>query len=399
MRSNILVVTPTLGPDVLATARILDNADVLEALITRTVVPSNIAWLLSMTTLTRNFSRRSASPVERKRTQVVYLADLIFYIVLAVKRSRITATDASFAHVDTAASKRVGFDLKAVFAREDCCVRTFQRAKSVGTTTVYQLPTAYWRFVKELADREIDEFPGACNTAEDLSEFASRRTQRKEAELDLADHVLCPSSFVCNSLERYRPGDYQVIPFAIEPGEWSDHTVRKPVFLYAGNITMRKGVHRLLRAWKRLKAYRTHELRLIGDMHLSAKFLNDFRGKFTHLPRLSANALNQHYRESSAFVFNSMADGFGHVILEAMNAGTPVIASRNSGAPDVIENQINGLLIDYGSDDQLDAALEWALAHPRELAQLGHNGFETAQRRTWKEYATEFLGWLHPILR
>src|SRR5205085_2982082 len=220
---------------------------------------------------------------------------------------------------------------------------------------------------------EMAEFPDICRAANDPYEFADERTTRKETELNLADHVLCPSSFVRDSLPRDRKRSAKMIPFAIDdqPSRLREPRDRKPTFLYVGNITMRKGVHRLLLTWKKLGAYRTHELRLVGDMFLSEKFLAEFNGMFTHVPRVARNELDQHYAEASAFIFNSVADGFGHVILEAMSAGTPVLASKNSGAPDIIAHHTDGVLFDYGDQEQLANAIDWALSHPSELSELG----------------------------
>jgi alpha-maltose-1-phosphate synthase len=236
-----------------------------------------------------------------------------------------------------------------------------------------------------------------CNAAEDPNEYAVRRVERKVAEIDLADHVLCPSSFVQGSLPQDRRRCSKTIPLAIERGTLAANSVRKPVFLFVGNITMRKGVHRLLRAWKQLKAFRTHELRLIGDMFLSKKFLEDFRDMFTHFPRISHRELDRHYAESSVFVFNSAADGFGQVILEAMSNGLPVIASRNCGAPDIIEHGREGLLIEYGNDDQLCAALEDALASANTWREMGKAAFDSTRSRTWTNFAKEFLPWIEDI--
>jgi glycosyltransferase involved in cell wall biosynthesis len=248
--------------------------------------------------------------------------------------------------------------------------------------------------------RELAEFPDICKAASDPIEFAEQRTTRKDAELESADQVLCPSTFVRDSLVRYRPGTYATIPFAIDNGTaLRADRPSKPIFLYVGNITMRKGVHRLLLAWKELKAHRTHELRLVGDMFLSAKFLQDFQGMFTHVPRLARDDLDQHYRAAEAFVFNPVADGFGHVILEAMRCGTPVIASRNCGAPDTITNRVEGLLVDYGDQSQLISALDLALSNPAELGVMGRAAAERARKYTWKDYGERFLNWLRPLLK
>jgi glycosyltransferase involved in cell wall biosynthesis len=370
--------------DVLATAKTLDDAGLLNSLFTRAIT---------------TFSKRPASPVARGQTEAKWSADLVFYLMLALARSRTRATDASFAFLDRRASNHLDQSIGGVFGREDCCVQTFRAAKKVGVPTIYQLPTAYWRKVHELMQRELAEFPNICRVASDLYEFDELRTIRKDAELDLADHVLCPSTFVRESLSHHRSSDLEVIPFGVDQAQPSQAAPRKQLFLYAGNITMRKGVHRLLLAWKELKAYRTYELRLIGDMFLSEKFLNDFRGMFTHLPRLSRVDLDQHYAEASAFVFNPVADGFGNVILEAMRTGTPVIASKNSGAPDAITNRVEGLLVDYGDQRQLASALNFALSNPAEMHEMGKAAAGRASKYTWRDYGDRLLTWLRPLLK
>ena len=392
---KVLFLAPVLPADVQATANILENAELLESLVTRGVTTRRIERLLPRSTITRSFS-----PVAKERTEAKWTADLVFYLTLAFTQSRTRANDWSFAFLDRRASQRINPDVGAVLAREDCCLQTFRCAKQAGVTTIYQLPTAYWRTVHEIMVREFAEFPNICKAANDPNEFAEERTIRKDAELSSADQVLCPSTFARVSLTRHRAGTYEMIPFAINgTTALSAERSRKPMFLYAGNITMRKGVHRLLLAWKELKADRTHELRLVGDMFLSAKFLKDFQGMFTHLPRLARDKLDRHYREASAFVFNPVADGFGHVILEAMRCGTPVIASRNCGAPDTITDGVEGFSVDYGDQKQLATALDWALSHPSELLEMGKAAFERVRKYSWEDYGERFLNWLRPLLK
>jgi alpha-maltose-1-phosphate synthase len=385
MSRQVLFLAPVLPRDVLATARILEKADLLDSLITRSVA---------------RFANRPASPVARERMEPKWMADLAFYFMLGVGKSRTRATDYSFHYLDRLASKRINKELGAVFAREDCCLQTFRRAQDIGIPTIYQLPTAYWDKVRDLMQREFSKFGDICKAATDPNEFSDERTERKEAELKSTNRILCPSRFVRESLPVDRKSIAQTIPFAGEPRTTSAGSKpSKPMFLYVGNITMRKGVHRLLTAWKELKAYQTHELRLVGDMFLSEKFLSDFRGTFTHLQRVSRADLDRHYREASALVFNSVADGFGQVILEAMSVGTPVLASRNSGAADVITDHIDGLLFNYGDEEQFVTALNWALSRPAELAGLGKTAAETARKRTWQDYGDELLAWMRPLLK
>ena len=160
---------------------------------------------------------------------------------------------------------------------------------------------------------------------------------------------------------------------------------------------MRKGVHRLLLAWRRLRAYRICELRLIGEMFLTEAFLRDFRGMYTHIDRIPREQLRDHYCEASAFVFNPLADGFGHVFAEAMASGSAVICSRNSGAPDLVTDGVEGRLFNYGADEQLASILEWALGNPDELALMGLRARQKALVSGWDQFGQLFLPWIKSV--
>lgn len=74
------------------------------------------------------------------------------------------------------------------------------------------------------------------------------------------------------------------------------------------------------------------------------------------------------------FVLPSLHEGLPMVLLEAMALGSPVIASRVGGIPEVIEHRKNGLLFSVGSDEELTENL-LVLLSDRELAiRLGEEG-------------------------
>ena len=392
---RLLLVAPVLPVDVLETAAILERNGLLDCLVTRYSPSSKLARLLAKNSLSKRFSKRPIASVSPDRKVESLLADVGYYLSRPLSRTK--ATDFSFAIVDRIGSRRVRKELGAVLTREDSAIATFREATRVGVKKIYVLPTAYWGTVRTLMRREEEQFPGICRAAADEADEAERRHVRKDAELKMADFVLAPSTFVRESLSCAPQfhARVKVLPFGCD-SHWEINAAPqpKPVFLYAGNITMRKGVHRLLMAWKRLEAHHRAELRLIGDMFLDEKFLRDYHGLYTHIPRLPRTELLQHYAESSAFVFNSVADGFGYVIPEAMSCGVPVIASRSSGAPDIIEDKSDGLLVSYGADDELEGALDWAMTRPAELAAMGRAAREKTRRLTWQSYGEKLVTWL-----
>jgi len=58
-------------------------------------------------------------------------------------------------------------------------------------------------------------------------------------------------------------------------------------------------------------------------------------------------------RKADLLVLPSSEEGFGRVLLEAMDVGIPVIGTRIGGIPEIIEHGINGLLVDYGDIEAL----------------------------------------------
>jgi alpha-maltose-1-phosphate synthase len=74
------------------------------------------------------------------------------------------------------------------------------------------------------------------------------------------------------------------------------------------------------------------------------------------------------FQLARAVVLASVSETFGLVILEAWAAGTPVIASRTSGACSLIRDGINGWLFDLACPEEFQEAVGWTLEHPNSAA-------------------------------
>ena len=83
-------------------------------------------------------------------------------------------------------------------------------------------------------------------------------------------------------------------------------------------------------------------------------------------------------------VLPSEAEGFGLVLIEAMAAGVPVVATNVPGIRDVVQHELNGLLVPVGSPAALTAAIERVISDPGLRARLIENGLKTVyERYTW----------------
>ena len=105
----------------------------------------------------------------------------------------------------------------AIYGYEDCAYQTFLRAKDVGIKTIYELPIAYYAVGQESQRPELRSYPGVGRFMHSLTE-PDEKLRRKDRELDLADLVVCASSYVKRTLLEHRgiSAPISVIPYGVD---------------------------------------------------------------------------------------------------------------------------------------------------------------------------------------
>ena len=97
-----------------------------------------------------------------------------------------------------------------------------------------------------------------------------------------------------------------------------------------------------------------------GDMEGPWKALAEELGvshRATFLGNVPHSEIPMHVRAADVFVLNSEYEGLSHTLLEVLNLGTPIIASGVCGNPEVVEDGVNGLLVDPRDPETLRAAI------------------------------------------
>jgi glycosyltransferase involved in cell wall biosynthesis len=79
------------------------------------------------------------------------------------------------------------------------------------------------------------------------------------------------------------------------------------------------------------------------------------------------------------FVMPSLSEGLGQVVIEAMVAGLPIVASDLPALTELITSGETGLLVPPANAVTLAEALEWLLDHPGQAAELGKRAQERAR--------------------
>jgi glycosyltransferase involved in cell wall biosynthesis len=90
------------------------------------------------------------------------------------------------------------------------------------------------------------------------------------------------------------------------------------------------------------------------------------------------------------FVLPSNREGIGSILLDAMDRGLPVIASRVGGVPDIVHDDDNGILIEAGHVGQLRKAVLALRVDPARRRLLGERGREFATRFTADAMAQKY---------
>src|SRR3984893_6682188 len=140
--------------------------------------------------------------------------------------------------------------VSAVHAYEDSSLWPFIEAKRLGKACVYDLPTCYypaWETTQaELSLKYPDWMP-----SKRLPAAYHIRLEQKRKEMELADLVLVASRYVEATVREYYPHkNIARAPYGVDVEFWTPVQTDKPPrplrFIYAGNISVRKGVPSLI---------------------------------------------------------------------------------------------------------------------------------------------------------
>jgi glycosyltransferase involved in cell wall biosynthesis len=235
--------------------------------------------------------------------------------------------------------------------------------------------------------RTLDEYQTSAKPAR-LRLLDSVRT----FPLRLANHVIVPSGYLREIVSGWgiSKKKIRVIYNAVEPAAASP-AISPTLPLWNGKtlITVSrlvpwKGVDGLIRLLSDLPDTR---LIVAGDGEMRALLESEAQShgvaeRVQFLGSLPQDAVRRCLDQADAFVLNSTYEGLPHVVLEAMAAGVPVIASNAGGTGEVVEDNVTGLLVPVGDTSALKAAIERLWREPA----LGRRLAAEAARRL----ATQF---------
>jgi glycosyltransferase involved in cell wall biosynthesis len=294
-----------------------------------------------------------------------------------------------------------GRDLRAVYAYEDCAEQIFFAARDLGLRRVYDLPIAYWETAQQLLREEAQRYPDWEPTLL-ATRDSVEKLSRKARELELAELVICPSRFVLESL----PADARARKkclFAPFGSPIVDLTGEKrgaglPLrVLFAGALTQRKGLADLFAAMNMINS-REIQLVVMGSLLQPLAWYRHRSSDFVYESPRPHEGFLRLMQSCDVFVLPSIVEGRALVQQEAMACGLPLIATRNAGADDLIEEGVTGFLVPIRSPEVVAEKIGWCAANRSLLSGMGIAAKQRASELRWQAYGETIVSAIRELI-
>ena len=303
------------------------------------------------------------------------------------------SVDAVYRSLDRKVSQRLDDDrFTAVYAYEDGARESFRSATRHGQLRIYDLPIGYWRAARSILQEEANLKPEWASTLHGNID-SPQKTARKDAELHQADLVIVASSFTLRTLEHAPDfsGSVVMIPYGAPrldspPPPRAIGARNAPLrALFVGSLGQRKGLSYLFDAVRSLGS--SVELTVIGARPLTpCPALDRQLASVRWIPSCSHREVLAEMAAHDVFVFPSLFEGFGLVLLEAMAMGLPIITTPNTAGPDLITDGVEGFIVPIRSSAAIAERLDLLRRNPDLRADMSERAQLRAREFTWEQY-------------
>jgi len=172
---------------------------------------------------------------------------------------------------------------------------------------------------------------------------------------------------------------------------------KRPIFLCVGVLHPRKGLHFLLEACNhlRINGYHNYTLVVAGDGpqkdELKLFVEKNHLEEYVHWAGwVEYSQLGTYFRCADVFVFPTLEDIWGMVLLEAMACGKPILCSKWAGAKEMVTEGENGYIFDPYSPEELATLMRRFIDQPDLILSMGQKSQEIIAPHT-PEAAAKFL--------
>ena len=274
--------------------------------------------------------------------------------------------------------------------------RSFKNIKN--KKILYQMHP-YVDYIRKRLFKEHKKNPLPKST---LSEYEFRiykktlNNLRKEPYL--SDFIICPSKFCQSTLPKLRNNIEQIcLPYGtrMKSNKYKIRDDNKFNVLFIGSLCQRKGISYFLDVANNLKNKQINFkiiTRSIDDQYLNKKATKMKNVEIIY--DANKEELEEFLSDSHIFLFPSLIEGFGHVILETMSFGMVPIVSPYSIAPEIIEDNNNGYIFEPNDILNISDKINCLFEDKNLFNKLSKNSYKSSNIFTEKLFQENFINFM-----
>jgi glycosyltransferase involved in cell wall biosynthesis len=314
-----------------------------------------------------------------------FLVKVVWALFVRINFLKKTNLHIYFAHCiyDYWVSKNVSNSSKLLWAWSQVSLITIKKFKKQNAYVVNESPTIHISEWSKIMNAEYNMF---AKNKYQYYKIHKRLSQRIISEYELSDKIVVLSTYAKDTFLKngISPNKLvQVNLFASEGYSKCSNTLENKnfvKFLFVGRVDVLKGIPRLIKVVSKMSlAHKNFSLTIVGEMKEEVEDLFRNHLDFIRIVKpINKGELNKVYSEHDVLVLPSVQESFGLVILEALTNGLFVLASLNSGAPDVSKESNRVRLIDPLDEADIEKAIMEVLADPQSYKRIvssNNNGF------------------------
>lgn len=243
------------------------------------------------------------------------------------------------------------------------------------------------------------------------------KLNRKRLIYAMATHIISVSEIGkkdCSKLFSINPSKIIVRPYSIEDPLYRiqnfDHIVppsqREIDIISVATLSHHKGIDILIKAVRILKQD-FPQLRVIiigsgpeSDKYKSMTQFYKLNENITFTGSMKGTTVINFILNSKILVLPSRTDNYPAVLLEALSCGTPVVATKIGGIPEIIQHDVTGLLVPPENSEELANAIYILLRNKQKLNNFGNNARKIFRRKHYLKTSiqNDVLFWENLVL-
>ena len=260
-------------------------------------------------------------------------------------------------------------------------LKTLVKSKKKNIKSIFFVVNAAPSFRKSVLENEYKQL----GVTEYYNIEPYSLTKKINQSIQLADYVGCISSFQKQTYLDEGINENKIFTsfIGVDTSVFFPQNLKKEKFIViaVGNDFIRKGFKYLIDGFNSLKLPNS-ELWLVGniDKKLVSK-TNKLEKNNIFFGSVNEFELPKLYNKATISCLPTLEDGAAIVLPQAMACGLPVISSKFCMGPDIIENEINGFILEKVNSLEISEKINFFYNNPEKTIKMGENALTSVEKR------------------